>query len=69
MKTRENPCESYICEGNCSKGREGTFINIVKNVINIRLKKEAYLLVLIIVDKKWIEFKRKRGMIINGKMV
>ena len=24
-KTREIACESYICEGNCSKGREGTF--------------------------------------------
>lgn len=24
-KTREIVCEYYICEGNCSKGREGTF--------------------------------------------
>ena len=25
MKDREIVCESYICEGECSKGREGTF--------------------------------------------
>ena len=25
MKDREIVCESYFCEGNCSKGREGTF--------------------------------------------
>ena len=24
-KTRERVCSFYICEGNCSKGREGTF--------------------------------------------
>ena len=25
MKDREIVCESYVCEGTCSKGREGTF--------------------------------------------
>ena len=25
MKDREIQCESYICEGSCAKGREGTF--------------------------------------------
>ena len=25
-KTRERQCEFYICEGQCSKGREGTFL-------------------------------------------
>lgn len=25
MKTRERVCEFYLNEGNCSKGREGTF--------------------------------------------
>lgn len=25
MKDREIACEFYICEGSCSKGREGTF--------------------------------------------
>lgn len=25
MKDREIACESYICEGSCAKGREGTF--------------------------------------------
>ena len=25
MKDREIVCKNYICEGNCSKGREGTF--------------------------------------------
>ena len=25
VKTREIVCEYYICEGSCSKGREGTF--------------------------------------------
>lgn len=25
MKDREIACKSYVCEGNCSKGREGTF--------------------------------------------
>lgn len=24
-RDREVACKSYICEGNCSKGREGTF--------------------------------------------
>lgn len=24
-RDREIACESYICEGSCSKGREGTF--------------------------------------------
>lgn len=24
-RDREIQCESYICEGSCSKGREGTF--------------------------------------------
>ena len=24
-KTREIVCEFYVCEGQCSKGREGTF--------------------------------------------
>ena len=24
-RDREIACESYVCEGNCSKGREGTF--------------------------------------------
>lgn len=24
-KTRERACQFYICEGQCSKGREGTF--------------------------------------------
>ena len=24
-KDREIACKSYICEGNCSKGKEGTF--------------------------------------------
>lgn len=24
-KDREVACKSYVCEGNCSKGREGTF--------------------------------------------
>ncbi len=24
-RTREIVCEFYVCEGNCSKGREGTF--------------------------------------------
>ena len=24
-KVREKPCKFYICEKNCSKGREGTF--------------------------------------------
>ena len=23
-KDRETPCKSYVCEGNCEKGREGT---------------------------------------------
>lgn len=25
MKDRERKCKSYICEGNCAKGHEGTF--------------------------------------------
>lgn len=25
MKDREIACKSYICEGNCAKGKEGTF--------------------------------------------
>lgn len=25
MKTREKPCESYMWEGECSKGHQGTF--------------------------------------------
>lgn len=25
MKVRERVCQFYICEGSCSKGREGTF--------------------------------------------
>ena len=25
-RTRERQCEFYICEGQCSKGREGTFL-------------------------------------------
>lgn len=25
MKDREVACQFYICEGNCSKGKEGTF--------------------------------------------
>lgn len=25
-KDRERQCEFYICEGQCSKGREGTFL-------------------------------------------
>ena len=24
-RSREIACKNYICEGNCSKGREGTF--------------------------------------------
>ena len=24
-KDREIACESYVCEGNCSKGKDGTF--------------------------------------------
>lgn len=24
-KDRERPCQFYICEGSCGKGREGTF--------------------------------------------
>lgn len=25
-RTRERVCEFYICEGSCSKGRDGTFL-------------------------------------------
>ncbi len=39
MKTRENPCESYICEGNCSKGREGTFYKYCQKCNKYKAKK------------------------------
>lgn len=38
MKTRERQCESYICEGQCSKGREGTFYKYCQKCNKYRAK-------------------------------
>ena len=38
-KTRERQCEFYICEGQCSKGREGTFRKACQHCTKYRPKR------------------------------
>ena len=40
-KTRERQCEFYICEGQCSKGREGTFLKKCQTCNQYRAKAGA----------------------------
>ena len=37
-RTRERQCEFYICEGQCSKGREGTFLKQCQTCNKYRAK-------------------------------
>ena len=40
-RTRERQCEFYICEGQCSKGREGTFLKQCQTCNKYRAKAGA----------------------------
>ena len=40
-RTRERQCEFYICEGQCSKGREGTFLKQCQTCNKYRAKAVA----------------------------
>ena len=40
-RTRERQCEFYICEGQCSKGREGTFLKQCQTCNQYRVKAGA----------------------------
>lgn len=39
MKDREIMCQFYICEGQCSKGREGTFRKACQHCTKYRPKR------------------------------